>query len=56
MHDPAKPLYLQIAHLACHSSGLGNGDELQVSDLNKVNADFGYIKDMNRRKFAGKKI
>ncbi|XP_047354134.1 arylsulfatase B-like [Vespa velutina] len=52
-HNPAEPLYLQIAHLACHSSGLDNGDELQVPDLNKVNTDFGYIKDMNRRKFAG---
>nr|XP_050856383.1 arylsulfatase B-like isoform X3 [Vespula vulgaris] len=52
-HDPAKPLYLQIAHLACHASGLSNNDELQVPDMEKVNTDFGYIKDIKRRKFAG---
>ncbi|KAI4488482.1 hypothetical protein M0802_011588 [Mischocyttarus mexicanus] len=53
-HDPVTPLYLQIAHLAMHSSGLKNGEELQVKDMKKVNETFGYIKDINRRKLAGK--
>ncbi|XP_015182415.1 PREDICTED: arylsulfatase B-like [Polistes dominula] len=52
-HDPATPLYLQIAHLAMHASGLDNGEELQVKDMKKVNDTFGYIKDINRRKLAG---
>lgn len=52
-HDPVKPLYLQIAHLATHASGLDNGEELQVKDMKKVNETFGYIKNINRRKLAG---
>lgn len=52
-HDPVKPLYLQIAHLAMHASGLDNGEELQVKDMKKVNETFGYIKNINRRKLAG---
>ncbi|XP_033228772.1 arylsulfatase J-like isoform X2 [Belonocnema kinseyi] len=50
-HDPETPLFLEIAHLAPHSGGLI--DPLQVRDLKEVNKTLGYIKDFNRRKFAG---
>ncbi|XP_048514445.1 arylsulfatase B-like [Athalia rosae] len=50
-HDVENPLYLQIAHLAPH---MGEPeDRVEVHDINEVNAKFGYIKDMTRRKYAG---
>ncbi|XP_046466733.1 arylsulfatase B [Neodiprion pinetum] len=50
-HDVSKPLYLQIAHLAPHS---GEPEEpLEVWNVTEVNLTLGYIKDINRRKFAG---
>lgn len=50
-HDPRKPLYLQMAHVAVHSS---NSEEvMEVRNMTEVNSTLGYIKDFNRRKFAG---
>lgn len=48
-HDPAKPLYLQLSHLAPHSS---TAEEiLEIRSWREMN-NLGYIKDMNRRKYA----
>ncbi|XP_011647798.1 arylsulfatase B-like [Pogonomyrmex barbatus] len=49
-HDTAKPMFLQVAHLAPHSS---TAEEImEVRDWQETNATFGYIKDINRRKYA----
>ena len=50
-HNQEIPLYLQIAHLAPHASD--NEDPLEVRDVNEMNLNFGHIKDIKRRKFAG---
>ncbi|XP_046733770.1 arylsulfatase B-like [Diprion similis] len=50
-HDVSKPLYLQVAHLAAHSGE--PDDPLEVWNMTEVNLTLGYIKDINRRKFAG---
>ncbi|XP_076378806.1 arylsulfatase B [Megalopta genalis] len=50
-HDHQKPLYLQLSHVAVHSSD--SKDVMEVRDMKEVNASLGYIKDFNRRKFAG---
>ncbi|KAK2575488.1 hypothetical protein KPH14_011215 [Odynerus spinipes] len=52
MHNPARPLYLQVAHLAAHATGI-DGEELQVRDSDDLNLTFGYIKDIKRRAYAG---
>lgn len=50
-HDVSKPLYLHVAQLAPHS---GEPDELlEVHNMTEVNEVFGYIEDVNRRKYAG---
>ncbi|GAB1869472.1 Arylsulfatase B [Camponotus japonicus] len=49
-HNPAKPLYLQVAHLAVHSSDAE--EEMQVRNWKETNATLGYIEDINRRKYA----
>ncbi|XP_029177441.1 arylsulfatase B-like isoform X2 [Nylanderia fulva] len=49
-HNPAKPLYLQLAHLAAHVSDAEEG--MEVRNWGKTNATLGYIKDINRRKYA----
>ncbi|KAL0121278.1 hypothetical protein PUN28_008741 [Cardiocondyla obscurior] len=49
-HDTDKPMYLQLAHLAAHSSDAE--DVMEVRDWEETNATLGYIKDLNRRKFA----
>ncbi|KAL6419854.1 hypothetical protein ACFW04_011151 [Cataglyphis niger] len=49
-HNPSKPLYLQLAHLAPHSSGVE--DAMQVRNWTETNITLGYIKDINRRKYA----
>lgn len=51
-HNRTKPLYLQVAHLASHGTGIIDA-ELQVRDENLLNQTFGYIKDMKRRLYAG---
>lgn len=53
-HDQKKPLYLQLSHLAAHSSDAK--EEMEVRDSAEVNATLGYISDYNRRKFAGKQF
>lgn len=50
-HDREKPLYLQLAHIAVHSSDAEA--VMEVRDENETNDTFGYIQDFNRRKFAG---
>ncbi|KAK0097327.1 hypothetical protein PV326_002412 [Microctonus aethiopoides] len=50
-HDDDQPLYLQISHLAPHSSdGL---ETLETRDLAEVNETFAYIQEIHRRKYAG---
>ncbi|XP_025270578.1 arylsulfatase B isoform X1 [Camponotus floridanus] len=49
-HNPAKPLYLQVAHLAAHSSDAE--EEMEVRNWKETNATLGYIEDINRRKYA----
>lgn len=50
LHNPTKPLYLQLAHLAAHSSDAE--EVMEVRNWEKTNATLGYIKDINRRKYA----
>ncbi|XP_066603651.1 arylsulfatase B-like [Prorops nasuta] len=52
-HDPSKPMYLQISHIAPHSSMLGGYFVLEVKDSSRMNATFSYIQDYERRKLAG---
>ncbi|KAJ8680580.1 hypothetical protein QAD02_016367 [Eretmocerus hayati] len=46
-----KPLFLEISHLAPHAGGVE--DPLEVPDLSETNRTFSYVKDLNRRKYAG---
>ncbi len=48
-HDPTSPLFLYVAHLAVHSANMYQF--LQAPD--EVIEKFGYIKEMDRRIFAG---
>lgn len=50
-HDREKPLYLQLSHLAAHSSDAK--EVMEVRDEQEMNATLEYIEDYNRRKFAG---
>ncbi|XP_031833935.1 arylsulfatase B isoform X2 [Nomia melanderi] len=50
-HDRKNPLYLQLSHVAVHSSD--SKDVMEVRDANEVNRTLGYIEDFDRRKFAG---
>lgn len=47
-----KPMFLEIAHLAVHTSNIGP-EILEVRNRNQVDKDFAYIKDNDRRKYAG---
>nr|CAD7259890.1 unnamed protein product [Timema shepardi] len=50
-HDKARPLYLQVAHLAVHS---GNDTlRLEVPDVDPNERRFSYITNPRRRLFAG---
>lgn len=49
-HNTDKPMYLQLAHLAAHSSS--SEDVMEVRDWRETNATLGYIKDLSRRKYA----
>ncbi|XP_058802393.1 arylsulfatase B-like isoform X2 [Phymastichus coffea] len=50
-HDKQRPLYLQLAHLAGHSTeGI---ESLEVRNITEVNQNLAYIGDINRRKYAG---
>lgn len=49
-HNTDKSLYLQLAHLAPHSSDAK--EIMEVRDWKETNATLGYIKDLNRRKYA----
>lgn len=51
-HNTEKPMYLQLAHLAPHSSDAE--DIMEVRDWEETNTTFGYIEDINRRKYASK--
>uniref|UniRef100_A0ABD2XNR8 Sulfatase N-terminal domain-containing protein n=2 Tax=Trichogramma kaykai TaxID=54128 RepID=A0ABD2XNR8_9HYME len=46
-----RPLFLEIAHLAGHASEAE--ESLEVRDMAEVNATFGHIKDIKRRRYAG---
>lgn len=50
-HDQKKPLYLQLAHAAAHSSD--TEAVMEVRNIKEVNSTLSYIEDFNRRKFAG---
>lgn len=50
-HDGHQPLYLQISHLAPHSSDAT--ETLETRDFTVVNKTFAYIQDIKRRKYAG---
>ncbi|XP_034950888.1 arylsulfatase B-like isoform X2 [Chelonus insularis] len=50
-HNSNKPLYLQISHLAPHSSDQRH--PLEVRDMKEVNRTFGHISDISRRQYAG---
>lgn len=49
-HDPKTPLFLYVAHLAVHSANSYQYLEAPEEIIQK----FDYIKDNNRKKFAGK--
>ncbi|XP_011689848.1 PREDICTED: arylsulfatase B-like isoform X3 [Wasmannia auropunctata] len=49
-HNTDKSLYLQLAHLAPHSSDAK--EIMEVRNWKETNATLGYIKDLNRRKYA----
>lgn len=51
-HNTDKPMYLQLAHLAPHSSD--SEDVMEVRDWEETNATLGYIRDLNRKKYASK--
>lgn len=53
-HNTDKPMYLQLAHLAPHSSNNEDGVLMEVRDWKETNTTLGYIKDLNRRKYASK--
>lgn len=53
-NNNAKPLFLEISHLAVHAGGKVNDDPLEVRRTDDVNASFPYIEDYQRRKYAGK--
>lgn len=50
-HNQSKPLYLQLSHIAAHSSDAE--EKMEVRDEEETNATLGYIEDFNRRKLAG---
>ncbi|XP_075235272.1 arylsulfatase B-like [Lycorma delicatula] len=50
-HNKNHPLFLELAQLPPHSGNIGG--RLQVNDVKINNKEFGYIKDENRRLFAG---
>jgi hypothetical protein len=49
-HDLSSPLFLYLAHLACHSGNIGKLLEAPQDAIKK----FGHIIEPNRRTFAGK--
>lgn len=49
-HNTEKPMYLQLSHLAPHASDAE--EVMEVRDWKETNDTFGYIKDLNRRKYA----
>ncbi|OXU16980.1 hypothetical protein TSAR_013868 [Trichomalopsis sarcophagae] len=49
----AKPLFLEISHLAVHAGSKVNDDPLEVRHTDDVNASFPHIEDYQRRKYAG---
>lgn len=50
-HNRSKPLYLQLSHVAAHSSDAKAN--MEVRDEEETNATLGYIEDFDRRKLAG---
>jgi hypothetical protein len=49
-HDTSSPMFLYLAHLACHSGNIGKLLEAPQDAVEK----FGHIIDPNRKTFAGK--
>jgi hypothetical protein len=49
-HDRSSPLYLYLAHLACHADNIGKLLEAPQDVIDK----FGHIIEPNRKTFAGK--
>ena len=49
-----RPLFLEISHLAAHASEAE--DPLEVRSMAEVNATFPYIRDINRRRYAGNQL
>lgn len=52
-HDSNTPLFMYFSHLASHT-GSSEGSGLEIPDDLDVNKTFPYIKDYNRRLYAGK--
>lgn len=50
-----KPMFLMVSHLAVHSGNAGP-NLLEVSNKTLNNERFGYIKNEDRRLYAGKNI
>lgn len=51
MHNESKPLFLMLSHVTAHA---GHDMKLVVPDKLKNDEEFAYIKDENRRLYAGK--
>jgi hypothetical protein len=49
-HDTSSPLFLYLAHLACHAGNIGKLLEAPNDAIDK----FGHIMEPNRKTFAGK--
>lgn len=47
------PLFLMLNHLAVHT---GDDDIVEVKDEKLMNKTFGYIENLERRRYAGKSI
>lgn len=52
MHNESKPLFLMLSHLAVHAGK--DKYTLEVPDEFENDKEFGYIKDVNRRMYAGR--
>lgn len=52
-HDTEKPLLLDLSYSAVHAIRDGSNGQLQVRDFQQNERQFGYIKDLDRRMFAG---
>lgn len=51
-HDPDRPMFMFLAHLATHAGNRGKWLEAPQDEINR----FSYISNPNRRSYAGKCI